>query len=123
MIRVIAPPGSADSLISAIKPIMGSIRTRSGCLQCHIYQDSLNPDEMALLQEWTDKKAFAAHVESRDYRFILEWMEMSATKPEITICKNPDYKGIRVIRDLLQVAGKRPNSTLAADRSRPGKAS
>jgi quinol monooxygenase YgiN len=123
MIKVIATPGSTDNMVRTINPILGSIRTRTGCLQCQIYQDSQNPEEMALLEEWESESAFAGHVGSKDYRYILEWMEMSATRPEITICKNPDYKGLKVIKDLLNVTGKGKDSTVAAGRPRSGKAS
>ena len=107
MITVIAPEGSSENLIGTIKPLIGSIRSRAGCINCHIYQDIHNPEEMALLQEWDSEAAFAAHVGSRDYRYILEWMEMSTTKPQFTICKRPDYKGFKLIRNLLNVAAER----------------
>lgn len=123
MIQVIAPEGLGDSLMGTIKPLTGLIRSHAGCTSCHIYQDSQNPEEMALLQEWESENTFAAHIGSKDYRYILEWMEMSATKPEVTICKNPDHKGLKVMKDLLNVAGKQTESDIGAGRAQSGKAS
>ena len=101
MIRAIAPEGKGKNLISTIRPLMGSIRSRAGCIHCQILQDSQTPEEMALLQEWENESAFTSHVGSRDYRYILEWMEMSCRKPEITIFRNPQHNGFEHIKRLI----------------------
>ncbi|MFZ9037007.1 MAG: putative quinol monooxygenase [Gammaproteobacteria bacterium] len=103
IIKVTAPDGRHDSLIGAIKALLGSIRARAGCIDCHEYQDTENPEDMALLQEWESENAFADHVGSRDYRYILEWMEMSASVPEVTVCRGLEHRGFDVIRRLMQV--------------------
>jgi quinol monooxygenase YgiN len=121
MTQVSAPEGQGDTLVGTIKSLTGLIQSRSGCSSCHIYQDILNPEEMALLQEWESEEMFNAHVGSKDYRFILEWME--AIKPEVTICKNPDHKGFRVIMDLLYATDRQKEAVRGAGRAHSGKAS
>ncbi len=103
IIKVNAPDGMYDSLIGTIKPLLGSIRSRAGCIDCHVYQDTEHHEEMALLQEWESESAFADHVSSRDYRYILEWMEMSASEPAVTVCRGLNRHGFELISNLRQV--------------------
>jgi len=103
MIKIIAPDGSNEQIIRTLQPLLGSIRSRDGCLSCHFYQDAENPDEVALFEEWRDEASFAEHVGSKDYRFILEWMEMSIKKPTVTVCREPNHNGIEFIKRLKQM--------------------
>lgn len=117
MIQVIAPEGLGDSLAGTIKPLTGLIRSHAGCTSCQIYQDSQNPEEMALLQEWVSEDMFAAHVVSKEYRYILEWMEMSSTKPQVTVCRKPDHEGFKLIKDLLGFRKQQTPSSATAGRT------
>jgi quinol monooxygenase YgiN len=121
MIQLVAPEGLGDSLVSTIKPLTGMIRSNAGCSSCHIYQDSQNPEEMVLLQEWDSEHLFAAHVVSKEYRYILEWMEMSSTKPQVTVCKKPDRGGFKLITDLLNVSKKQTTSSVTTVPAGSGK--
>jgi quinol monooxygenase YgiN len=87
MIQKIDPDGSNEKTIETLQPLPGSGSWFDGCLSCHLYQDAENPDEVALFEEWRDEASFAEHVNSKDYRFILEWMEMSIKKPTVTVCR------------------------------------
>ncbi len=103
IIKVNAPDGMHDNLIGTIRPLLGSIRSLPGCLECHVYQDAEHREEMALLQEWESESAFARHVGSRDYRYILEWMEMSASKPTVTVSREMNRRGLEIIENLRQI--------------------
>ncbi len=82
-IRVVATNGNRGKILSTLRPILGPIRALKGCNDCHVYQDVENLDEVTLCEEWANETCFADHVRSRDYMKILEWMELSAAKPEI----------------------------------------
>ncbi|MDJ0777121.1 MAG: antibiotic biosynthesis monooxygenase family protein [Gammaproteobacteria bacterium] len=109
-ITIIAPKGRSEQVASTLRPMLGSVRARSGCLGCHIYRDVETPEEVVLLQEWENEKAFSEHVESREYRYILEWIEMSSTRPKVTVYRRPSASGLEYIKRL--IAGK-----LTADRT------
>lgn len=98
MIKVIAPRGQHESIARAIRSLVGLTQSRSGCLECHVYQESENPEEIVLFEEWENEEALAAHVESSSYRHVLEWMEMSVKKPTVTICRQPDHEGLEFIK-------------------------
>ena len=101
MIKVVSPEGKSEQVVGTIRPLLGSIRSRAGCLDCRILQDVENQDEITLLMAWRNETSFNGHVVSRDYRHILEWMEMSCRKPEITISREPDRNGMEFIEGLI----------------------
>ena len=100
MVKIIAPDGLGQELLGVMQPLLGSIRSRSGCLACSIFQDAENLEEMALYEEWENEAAFASHVSSSDYRYILEWMEQSVAQPEITVCKKISQDGFTLIEKI-----------------------
>ncbi len=100
MIQKIDPDGSNEKTIGTLQPLLGSGSWFDGCLRCHLYQDAENPDEVALFEEWRDEASFAEHVSSKDYRFILEWMEMSIKKLTVTVCRGSNHNGIEFIKRL-----------------------
>ena len=100
LIKVIAPNGLCQKLLATIRPLLGSIRSRAGCAGCHIYQDAETPDELTLFEEWEDEASFVEHVCSKDYGYILEWMELSVEKPEVMVCKKTEQDGIKLIKEI-----------------------
>ena len=100
-ITIIAPVGRSDQVASTLRPILGSVRARSGCLGCHIYQDVESPEEVVLLQEWENENEFTDHLASKEYRHILEWIEMSSKKPKVTVYHRPSASGLDYIKQII----------------------
>ena len=99
-IRVLAPHGKSESLVNAMRSLMGSIRARSGCVSSQVYQDSDNPESISLVQEWENVEKFGQHVGSKEYRHILEWMELSVEQPKVTVCDRINPDGMELIERL-----------------------
>ena len=55
---------------------------------------------MTLFEEWEDEASFVEHVRSKDYGYILEWMELSLVKPEVTVSKGTNHKGFKLIKEI-----------------------
>ncbi len=68
MMQKIYPDGSNEKAIETLQPLPGSIRSRDGCLSCHLYQDAENPDEVALFEELRDEASLAELI--RDFGVI-----------------------------------------------------
>ena len=98
--KVVAPDRLSEEIFGTIQPILGSIRSRNGCIGCHLYRDSEDPNEMILFEEWKNEAAFTEHVRSSDYRHILEWMELSTMKPEVTVSNRLNDDGLQLIRKI-----------------------
>ena len=87
-------------MVGTIRPLLGSIRSRAGCRNCEVYSDAESPDEVVLLEEWENEAMFIDHVSSRDYRYILEWMEQSVVKPEVRVGAVTKSNGLEYIRNI-----------------------
>lgn len=87
-------------MMGTIRPLLGSIRARAGCRNCEVYSDAESPDEVVLLEEWDNEASFIDHVNSRDYRYILEWMEQSVVSPQVRVGAVIKSNGLAYIRDI-----------------------
>ena len=66
-VRIIVPieaaAGKRDELIQALQALSIEVRQESGCEQFELYQSTERPDQLALLELWTDETAQKAHSE------------------------------------------------------------
>lgn len=100
LIKLVAPSGQGKKMLGTIRPLVGPIRSRAGCRACEVYSDAESPDEVVLFEEWDDEASFIDHVCSRDYMYILEWMEQSIVKPEVKVGAVTKSNGLEYIRDI-----------------------
>lgn len=100
LIKLVAPSGQGKQMLGTIRPLLGSIRSRAGCAACEVYVDVESPDEVVLFEEWDCEASFRDHVCSRDYGYILEWMEQSIERPEVKLGAVSARNGLEYIRDI-----------------------
>lgn len=100
LIKLVAPSGQGKQMLGTIRPLLGPIRSRPGCRNCEVYSDAESPDEVVLFEEWDDEASFVDHVCSRDYMYILEWMEQSIVKPEVKVGAVTKSNGLKYIREI-----------------------
>jgi len=66
-LRLIVPmeaaPGKRDELIEAFSARSREVRQESGCEEFELYQSTERPDQLVLLERWTDEAALEAHSE------------------------------------------------------------
>jgi quinol monooxygenase YgiN len=87
-------------MLGTIRPLLGSIRSRVGCRACEVYSDAESPDEVVLFEEWDTEASFINHVNSRDYMYILEWIEQSIKKPEVKVGAVTKRDGLKYIQGI-----------------------
>ena len=100
LIKLVSPDGQGKQMLGTIRPLLGSIRSRTGCIACEVYLDAESPDEVVLLEEWDSETAFKDHVRSWDFDHILEWLEQSIQRPEVTVGAVSARNGLDYIRDI-----------------------
>lgn len=100
LIKLVAPEGQGKQMLGTIRPLLGSIRSRAGCRACDVYLDVEASDEVVLFEEWDSETSFVDHVCSRDYRYILEWMEQSIVKPKVKVGAVTKSNGLEYIQEI-----------------------
>jgi len=100
LIKLVATKGQGKQMLGTIRPLLGSIRSRAGCRACEVYLDAEASDEVILFEEWDSETSFVDHVCSRDYKYILEWMEQSVVKPNVKVGAVTKSEGLEYIREI-----------------------
>lgn len=64
-IRIIVPmtalPGKGPELIQARLPRHAEVRQDPGCTQFDLFQNTEDPDQILMVERWTDEASLAAH--------------------------------------------------------------
>jgi quinol monooxygenase YgiN len=71
-IRVLVPitalPGKGTELAKARAPRHAEARQEPGCEQFDLFANTENPDQLLLVERWTDEASLAAHAERNRQR-------------------------------------------------------
>jgi len=58
-----ALPGKGAELARVRAPRQAEVRRETGCEQFDLFQNTENPDQLLLVERWTDEASLAAHAE------------------------------------------------------------
>ncbi|MSQ23621.1 MAG: hypothetical protein EXR58_03570 [Chloroflexi bacterium] len=61
MVSIAALPGKGGELAKLRAPRAAEVRLEPGCEQFELFQSTENPDQLVLLEKWTDEASLAAH--------------------------------------------------------------
>ena len=61
IVTITAAPGKGSELAPLYKTRCQEIMKEPGCEQFEVFQSVVNPDNLALLERWTDQAALDAH--------------------------------------------------------------
>ena len=68
-IRLVVPmdaaPGKGDELIGVFRDLAPIVRQEPGCEHYELYQSVEHPDQMFLLELWSDESSLAVHGEGK----------------------------------------------------------
>ena len=56
-------PGKGTELVRARAARDAEVRTQAGCEQFEVFQSTVDPDKLLLVERWTDEASLAAHAE------------------------------------------------------------
>jgi len=100
-LRIRVPPEKQRELRENVYALMGPTQAQPGCLGCHFYQDIDNEMTMLLVEEWDSEAQLNKHMQSADFKLVLEMMDLSAIQPEFkiqTISNTVGMEGIAAVR-------------------------
>jgi quinol monooxygenase YgiN len=63
IVAINAQPGKGTELAKVRAPYQAEVRKEAGCEQFDLFQNSENPDQLLLVERWTDQASLDAHAE------------------------------------------------------------
>ena len=100
MLRLSFPPERTADAITTVNSMIGQISVEPGCKHFRVYSDTNNDDAIMLMEEWESMEALEQHIRSKDFRKILEVMELASRAPEISINTVSNSAGFELIKKL-----------------------
>ncbi len=77
VVTITAAPGKGTELGQAYKDRCAEVITEPGCEQFEVFQSVVNPDNLVLLERWSDPSALAKHAQLNNTR--------PALRPELRV--------------------------------------
>jgi len=99
-LRLTVRPEMTAHVINIVKSLMGPVSAEPDCHHFGFYSDITNDDKLMLFVEWASQEALNDHIQSDDFRKLLEAVEMSELTPEIKFITVSHIAGIELIKKL-----------------------
>ena len=99
-LRFTVPPEKAVEVVKIVKSMAGPMSVEAACNHFNLYRNLSNDDVLMLMVEWTSQEAIERHIQSDDFRKILEVMELSSQAPEICFDNVADRAGFDLVERL-----------------------
>jgi quinol monooxygenase YgiN len=68
IVTITAAPGKGSELAQAYRARCAEVMQEPGCEQFEVFQSTVNPDKLTLLERWTDQAALAVHAQLNNTR-------------------------------------------------------
>jgi len=88
-----------DILLSIKEPVMAEL----GCLCCCIYHENCEEQSILYEEHWRSMAEFEHHMKDSNYGKILEAMELSSRRPEVSFYAISKTWGLELVEKLRTV--------------------
>ena len=68
VVTITAAPGKGSELAQAYRARCAEVMQEPGCEQFEVFRSVVNPDQLALLERWTDQAALDVHAQGNRTR-------------------------------------------------------
>lgn len=96
-IKFILPGKRRVEILQALGRYKKSTEIAGGCIRCHITRDVNKRNTIHYWEEWRTRQDLEKHINSSNYRQLLEIIELSAQKPEIKFLTIAKTEGLEVV--------------------------
>ena len=96
-----------DELIEALRLQMGRTQIQPGCIKCRLSQDTQEQNIVLYEEVWKSWEKLESHIRSDRFLWILELMEHSSHKPELSFSDVREVRGMEYVRKLRTVIPKK----------------
>lgn len=88
-INLIACPGKQHELMQSICELKPRIALEFGCVDCRVYQNSDNPDEFVVFEQWDNEKLAYAHLDSENLAVLVGAGSVLSRDIRVSLAKEP----------------------------------
>ena len=96
-LRIITTPKSRADVIRMLAAQLGPVRVQPGCRRCDLYQNMEDREAVTFVEEWESQADLDFRLRSRDYREVLEIMELSREPPVIQFDTVTRCSGLEIV--------------------------
>jgi quinol monooxygenase YgiN len=96
-LRMQSPPGKRDELLNVLKLLLNPISVIPGCLQCRLYEDTLETGTFLVVEDWQKQEDLVLRIKTGHFKKLLTVMELSDSPPEIRCESISSNSGIEFI--------------------------
>lgn len=99
-LRIKVPAMRRRDFLDSARRVTGPTAVQPGCISCRFYQDLDDSDAILFIEEWESRVDLDRRIKSREYRIILELMELSSVPPQIRLNTVSTTEGLEAIETL-----------------------
>ena len=100
ILRLTVPTEKAPEAVAMINSMVGPISVEPGCKDFGLYSDVKDADSLMLVEGWECQETLEKHIQSDEFRKILELMEMACRAPEISFYTVLERAGLELIKEV-----------------------
>lgn len=97
-IKVVLPAKRRKEILEALKSFKKLAELSGGCQCCFISRDVDQRNTIIYWEEWQSRDDLERHIQSPQYRHLLELIEQSAKKPNIQFLTITKIEGLDIVK-------------------------
>ena len=93
------PKKRETEVIKSLQSIAGPVEAQPNCMRSHFFQDVAEEETFGLLQEWKTEEDLTNFLRSREYRTVLELIELASVAPEMRFFEVRQMRGLDLVEE------------------------
>ena len=94
---LVAHRNSRKELEATLSFLMNPLRAEAGCVTCHLFQDTVDPNSFRFECIWDSEADLIRHLRSEIYRHFLFLMELCVEQPIVQFHSVADTRGLELV--------------------------
>jgi quinol monooxygenase YgiN len=97
-LKIKVPCEECSKAIKLLKIIIMKIQSVTGLINCKAYRDIDDEDTLVMIQKWESGEVMERYIKSANYRTVMELMELSCEKPEVSFDNVSETMGMKYLK-------------------------
>ncbi len=109
LVRIFPSASDQEAVREFLTGRLEPTRVQRGCLSCTLATES-HPDALLYMENWETMEDLLRHLRSDDYAKVLAMMELSTSKPDVSVYDVANEQGLELIEKVRMAS---PDSEVA----------